>query len=72
MRCESCNRSFKRDKLLSTEAGLICQKCMDKSLGIHKCDVCNTKMTDKFGFCLVCGRINHDYKPADYVRSEDL
>ena len=39
---------------------------------MKKCDVCGHKMTDKFGFCLVCGRINHDYKPADYVKSEDL
>lgn len=39
---------------------------------MDKCDVCGHKMTDKFGFCLVCGRINHDYKPVDYVKSEDL
>ena len=39
---------------------------------MKKCDVCGSNMTHKFGFCLKCGRINHDYKPADYVKSEEL
>lgn len=39
---------------------------------MDKCDVCGHKMTDHFGFCFNCGRVNHDYKPADYVKSEDL
>ena len=72
MRCESCDKSFKRAELISTEAGLICPKCMDKSLGIRKCDVCGHRMTPKFGHCFNCGRINIDYRPADYVKSEDL
>ena len=43
---------------------------MNKKL--WKCDVCGTTMTPKFGFCLECGRVNHSYRPADYVKSEDL
>ena len=72
MICESCGKSIDNAEQISTEVGIVCQKCVDKSLGIHRCDVCGHKMTDKFGHCFNCGRINHNYKPADYVKSEDL
>ena len=71
MKCESCDKSFKRNDLISTEAGLVCQKCMDKSLGISRCSQCGREYSN-WAFCLECGSVNHDYKPADYVKSEDL
>lgn len=71
MKCESCDKSFKRKELISTETGLVCQKCMDKSLGINRCHICNRPHA-KWPFCLNCGAINYKWKPADYVKSEDL
>ena len=71
MRCESCNKSFKRADLISTETGLVCRKCMDKSLGINRCRICGREYA-KWRFCLECGSINQEYHSQDEIKSEDM
>jgi ribosomal protein L32 len=71
MRCESCNKSLKRKDLISTEAGLVCRKCMDKSLGVNRCKVCGQEFA-KWRFCMNCGQINMSYSSQDEIKSEDM
>lgn len=38
---------------------------------MKKCRVCGREYSN-WAFCLECGSVNHDYKPVDYVKSEDI